>query len=146
MKCRRISQTKKNLGVLHDTAMSTIDSNISSNEDTEMKSPPMHESSNTEPDVGETSNIGTKSSTSKTKKVIQDDAIIKPSGLHNVAMSTVDSNTSLNRQTEMETSPTKESLTRESDVDESLKNDTKSPTLETKNVIQNVAAIPPTDS
>ena len=48
--------------------MSTVDSNISSNEDTEMKSPPMNESSNTEPDVDETLNIETKSSPSETKK------------------------------------------------------------------------------
>ena len=43
-----------------------------------MKSPPMHESSNTEPDVDETLNIGTKSSPSKTKKIIQDDVRVPP--------------------------------------------------------------------
>ncbi len=78
-----ISDTK-NLGVLHDTAMSTIDSNISSNEDTEMKSLPMHESSNIEPDVDETLNIGTKSSPSKTKKVIQDAAAVPPPQFHKI--------------------------------------------------------------
>ena len=37
-------------------------------------------------------------------------------------------------------------MTRESDVDETLKNNTKSPTSETKDVIQNAAAVPPADS
>ena len=42
----------------------------------------------------------------KKLKLLSTDAIIKPSGLLDVAMSTVDSNTFLNRETEMETSPT----------------------------------------
>ena len=46
----------------------------------------------------------------KKLKLLSTDTIIKPSGLLDVAMSTVDSNTSLNRETKMETSPTKESF------------------------------------
>ena len=68
----------KNPDVLYDTAMSTVDSNISSNEDTEMKSPPMNESSNTEPDRDETLNIETKSSLSETKNVFQNVAAVPP--------------------------------------------------------------------
>ena len=82
----------------------------------------------------------------KKLKLSSTDTIIKSSGSLDVAMSTVDSNTSLSRESEMEISPTEESLTKDTDVDETLKNDTKSPTSETKDIIQDIAAVPPTDS
>ncbi len=46
-----------------------------------MKSTPMNESSNTKPDVDETLNIGTKTSSSETRNVIQDVAAVPPTDL-----------------------------------------------------------------